>query len=255
VLHIFILSLFPRMFEGPFRESIVSRAVEKGLVSIDIRNTRDYATDKHRTVDDYPYSGGPGMVMKPGPLFDAVESVMGSIRGAEPEAEGKPRVILVTPQGRLFTQDMARELATERNLVFVCGHYEGVDERVRQHLVTDEISIGDFVLTGGELPAMVIVDAVVRLLPGALGDQASAEDDSHSHGLLQHPLYTRPPSYKGMDVPEILLSGDHQKVAKWQRKQSLLRTLERRPDLIEKAELTPKEREWIEAIREGRLAP
>lgn len=253
-MHIYMLSLFPKMFEGPFNESIVKRAVDRGLVQIDIYNIRDYAQDKHKVVDDYPYGGGAGMVMKPEPLFDAVEAVKkniasqvhkeGSLSGGE--AQDSTSVILLTPQGRLFQQKMAGELAQKPNLILVCGHYEGVDERVREHLVTDEISIGDYVLTGGELAAMVVVDAVVRLLPGALGSSASAEDGSHVMGLLQYPQYTRPPSFRGWEVPATLLSGNHDAIARWRRKQSILRTLKRRPDLLMQAPLTDEERQFVE---------
>ncbi|MDP2728491.1 MAG: tRNA (guanosine(37)-N1)-methyltransferase TrmD [Dehalococcoidia bacterium] len=232
-MRIDILALFPAMFRGPFEESIVKRAVEKGLVEIYLHDIRDFAVDKHRTVDDAPFGGGPGMVMKPDPLFAAVESL---------ELPPGTPVILLSPQGRLFRQTIAEELAAHERLVLICGHYEGVDERVLEHLVTDEISIGDYILTGGEIPAMVLVDAVVRLLPGALGSEESLRSDSLSSGLLQFPLYTRPADFRGLKVPDILLSGNHPEIARWRRRQSLLRTLKRRPDLLEGAELTDEEK-------------
>ena len=239
-----ILTLFPEMFRGPFEESIVKRAIDKGLIEITIHNIRDFSTDKHRTVDDYPYGGGPGMVMKPDPLFSAVESL---------ELPPETPVVLLDPQGRLFNQGVALELARHQRLVLICGHYEGVDERVRKHLVTHEISIGDYILTGGEIPAMVLVDAVVRLVPGVVGSEESIQTDSLSSGLLQYPLYTRPADFRGWKVPEILLSGNHGEIASWRREQSLLRTLERRPDLLETAELTVGERAEVGRCRAGDL--
>ena len=235
-MRIDIFTIFPEMFESPFNASIIKRAREKGLVEIRTHNIRDYATDKHKTTDDAPYGGGGGMVMKPEPIFRAVESVRG---------EDECPVILLSPQGRLFKQAVAEELAREERLMFICGRYEGVDERVRQYLATDEISIGDYVLSGGELPAMVIVDAVVRLLPGALGYERSAIEDSHATGLLEGPHYTRPLEFRGWRAPDILRSGHHAKVAEWRRRQSLLRTLQRRPDLLATAPLTEKERAWL----------
>lgn len=216
-----IVTLFPEMFE-PLRQSILGRAVEQGQLLIRYANPRDFTSDRHRTVDDYPYGGGPGMVMKPEPIFLAVESV------ATPDAS----VILMSPAGRVFNQQIAAELATRSHLILICGHYEGVDDRVREHLATDEISIGDYVLTGGELAAMVIIDAVARLLPGVLGHAESAGDESHSHGLLEYPQYTRPPEFRGWPVPERLLSGHHAEIAKWRRRQALETTAARRPDLM-----------------------
>ncbi len=233
-MRIDILSLFPKMFEGPFGESIVRRAIDRGLVSVFIHNIREFAHDKHHTVDDYPYGGGTGMVLKPEPLFEAVESIKGQIDG-----ESAP-VILLTPQGRLFCHDIALELSKQDNLILICGHYEGVDERVREHVATDEISIGDYVLTGGELAAMVVADAVVRLLPGVLGSQQAATDDSYVNGLLEYPHYTRPPAYRGWEVPAVLLSGDHQRIARWRSEQAARRTLERRPDLVRKTAVSEK---------------
>jgi tRNA (guanine37-N1)-methyltransferase len=217
-----ILTLFPRMFEGPLDESIVKRAREGGLVQICVHNLRDFTHDKHHVVDDKPYGGGPGMLMKPEPIFEAVEQ----LRRAD------SCVVLMTPQGAPFTQGRAQELAKKPHLIVICGHYEGVDERVREALVDEEVSIGDYVLTNGALAAVVVVDAVVRLLPGVLGDEQSAGDDSFASGLLEGPQYTRPPEYHGMRVPDVLLSGDHAAVAKWRTEQARQRTKERRPDLL-----------------------
>ena len=216
-MHIDILTLFPQMFPGPFGASILKRAIDRNMVSIDIHNIRDYTHNKHHTVDDYAYGGGAGMLLKPEPIFEAVESVK------KQGVEVLP-VILLTPQGRLFSQHIAQELSTFSHLILICGRYEGVDERVREHLVTDEISIGDYVLGGGELAAMVVVEAVVRLLPGVLGSEDSLVDDSHVGGLLEYPQYTRPAVYRGWSVPEILLSGNHARIAEWRREQSIQRT-------------------------------
>ncbi len=240
-MRIDILTLFPGMFAGPFDESIVKRAVERGLVEINIHNIRDYTTDKHHVVDDYPYGGGSGMVMKPEPIFAAVEAVKGT-------GESNARVVLMSPQGRTFSQKIAKELAQIPHLIVICGHYEGIDERVREHLVDDEISIGDFILTGGELPAMVVVDSVVRLLEGALGSPESAEDESFSAGLLEYPQYTRPACFRDWDVPEVLLSGHHGEIGKWRRHQAILNTLRRRPDLLKEADLTEEERRWLAGL-------
>jgi tRNA (guanine37-N1)-methyltransferase len=221
-----ILTLFPQMFEAPFSFGIFKRAIDNAVVEVNVRNIRDYTHDKHHTADDTPYGGGAGMVLKAAPIFEAVEATKES-------PEEKPDIILLTPQGRVFNQQIAQELAQKRHLVFICGHYEGEDERVREHLATDEISIGDYVVTGGELPAMVVIDAVLRLIPGVLGSEESARDDSHAGGLLEYPQYTRPEEFRGWKVPEILLSGDHAKIARWRREQSVKRTLERRPELLE----------------------
>ncbi|UCH86188.1 MAG: tRNA (guanosine(37)-N1)-methyltransferase TrmD [Dehalococcoidia bacterium] len=237
-MRIDILTIFPGMFSGPFEESIVKRAVEKGLVQIFLHDIRDYASDKHRTVDDYPFGGGQGMLMKPEPLFAAVEDVQG-------QAAERGPIVLLTPQGRLFDQEVAVELARQDRLIVICGHYEGVDARVHEHLATDEISIGDYVLSGGELAAMVVVDAVVRQIPGALGSPLSSGDDSFAQGLLEHPQYTRPAEFRGMSVPEVLLSGNHGEIARWRRRQSLLRTAQNRPDLLASAELTEEEKQWL----------
>ncbi len=238
-----ILTLFPRIFEGPFRESIVAKAIEAELVTVVVHNLRDYATDKHRTTDDVPYGGGGGMVMKPEPIFRAVEMVLG-------EERPSTRVILLSPQGQLFTQELAWELAAQKRILLICGRYEGVDERVRQHLVDDEISIGDYVLTGGEIPAMVVVDSVIRLLPGVLGDPGAAMKNSHARGLLEHPQYTRPAVFRGYPVPDLLLSGDHAKIARWRRREAIRRTFERRPDLLKGAELTEEDKEYLRELEE-----
>ena len=232
-MHITILTLFPEVFASPLSSSIVGRAVERGLAVIDIRDIRDFAHDRHRTADDYAYGGGPGMLMKPEPLIEAIEAARAS--------PVPPKVVLMSPLGRTFDQSVAAELAGEPHLALVCGHYEGVDERVRQHAVDDEISLGDFVMTGGEPAAWAIVDAVVRLLPGVLGDPGSPITDSFAAGLLQYPQYTRPEEYRGLHVPPVLLSGDHGRIARWRRNQSLRRTDELRPDLIERAGVTPEE--------------
>jgi tRNA (guanine37-N1)-methyltransferase len=239
-MHIHILTLFPNMFTAPFGESIVRRAIDRGLVQIAFYNIRDYATDRHHIVDDSPYGGGPGMVLKPEPLFKAVEAVLG-----EKGESVLPPVLLLTPQGRLFNQQAAQELARYREMVLICGHYEGVDERVREHLVTDEISIGDYILSGGELAAMVVVDAVVRQLPGVLGSEASVVEDSHVGGLLEYPQYTRPRSFRGWEVPEVLISGNHAAIARWRREHSLRRTIRRRPDLLARAALSEEERRLV----------
>ena len=223
------------MFVSPFDCSIIKRARECGLVEVVVHNIRDYTHDKHRTVDDYAYGGGPGMVLKPEPIFEAVESIKKQV-----DYSGLP-IILLTPQGRLFTQQVASELALHQNIMLVCGHYEGVDERVREHLITDEFSIGDYVLSGGELAAMVVVDAVVRLIPGVLGSPLSFHSDSHSNGLLEYPQYTRPEVYRSWSVPAVLLSGNHGEIARWRRQQAILRTLKRRPDLAKQANLSTEE--------------
>jgi tRNA (guanine37-N1)-methyltransferase len=225
-----VFTLFPETFTPYLQASILQKAADRGLVEITLYNIRDWARDKHHTTDDTPYGGGGGMVMKPEPVFDAVESVL----GPEPACP----VVLLTPQGRVFNHSIAEELVQHEKLALLCGRYEGVDERIRTGLVTDEISIGDFVLTGGELPAMIIIDAVSRLIPGVLGDPDGAADDSHASGLLEYPHYTRPPEFRGQAVPDILLSGDHAKIEKWRREQSLLRTLRRRPDLLKNSPLT-----------------
>ncbi|MDQ0899839.1 MULTISPECIES: tRNA (guanosine(37)-N1)-methyltransferase TrmD [unclassified Paenibacillus] len=238
-----VLTLFPEMFEGVFSSSILGKARDKGIVALNTVNFRDYSNNKHNTVDDYPYGGGGGMVLKPEPIFAAVENL--PIHQEDGQDPVKPRVILMCPQGETFTQKKAEELSNEQHLVFICGHYEGYDERIRQYLVTDELSIGDYVLTGGELPAMVVIDSVVRLLPGVLGNEMSAVTDSFSTGLLEYPHYTRPAKFRDWDVPEMLLSGHHENVKRWRRKESLFRTLERRPDLLVGRELSKEEKAWV----------
>lgn len=240
-----VFTLFPEVFEPYLQASILLRARQRGLVEVILHNIRDWATDRHRMTDDEPYGGGGGMVMKPEPIFAAVEGVLGS--------PPKCRVILLTPQGRMFTQSLALELAAPAlgaysgppHLALLCGRYEGVDERVRQHLVTDEISIGDYVLTGGELPALVLIDAITRLIPDVLGDPDAVWKDSHASGLLEHPHYTRPADFRGWRVPEVLLSGNHARIARWRREQALRRTWQRRPDLLDNAPLSDEDREVL----------
>jgi tRNA (guanine37-N1)-methyltransferase len=269
-----VFTLFPAIFEGPLQESILKRAIEAGLIEVRLHNIRDFATDKHHVTDDYPYGGGGGMVMKPEPIFAAVEAVLGGMKdeggrmkdeggGMEDESpqsairspqsairhpQSKIPIILLTPQGRLFDQSVARELAQHDRLALICGRYEGVDERVCEHLATDEISIGDYVLTGGELAALVIVDAVSRLRPGVLGDPDASFDDSHSDGLLEYPQYTRPADFRGWKVPEMLLSGHHAEIERWRRRQSLVRTAQRRPDLLQQAHLSEEEQRLLEDL-------
>ena len=247
-MRIDVLTLFPQMFAAPFEFGIFQRAIDNGLMNINVHNIRDYTHDKHHTADDYPYGGGAGMVLRPGPIFEAVEAIRDSI----PEEERNFPVVLLTPQGRLLSQGVALELSRQPHLVFICGHYEGVDERVREHLATDEISIGDYVLTGGEVPALVVIDAVLRLLPGVLGSEASPLEDSHASGLLEYPQYTRPPDFRGWKVPEVLLSGNHAEIAKWRREQVIRRTLERRPDLIDKANLGREDKKLVERLTADR---
>ncbi len=237
-MRIDILTLFPGMVSGPLEESIVKRAAESGIVEIQVHDIRDWAHGKHRVADDYTYGGGPGMVMKPEPVFAATEAVV------EMSTERGP-IILMTPIGRRFDHDVALELAEEKRIVLICGHYEGFDARIHDHLATDELSVGDYVLSGGELPALVVVEAVVRQLPGALGCADSAAEDSFAHGLLEAPQYTRPPEYRGWDVPEMLLSGHHQEIDGWRRRRNLLLTAQRRPDLLRSAELSDDERKWL----------
>jgi tRNA (guanine37-N1)-methyltransferase len=232
-----VFSLFPEVFEPYLQTSIVQRARQHGLLQVALHNIRDWTTDRHRTTDDMPYGGGGGMVMKAEPVFASVEAVL----GRPPTCP----VVLLTPQGRVFNHQVAAELAQQPRLALICGRYEGFDERIRQHLATDQISVGDFVLSGGELPALVLIDAITRLIPGALGDPTGAEDDSHASGLLEYPHYTRPPEFRGWRVPDILLSGDHGRIAAWRRQQALLRTLARRPDLLETASLTDAERKSL----------
>jgi tRNA (guanine37-N1)-methyltransferase len=228
-MHFDIFTLFPAMFQGPLTESILKRAQDRDLLHIDLHNIRDATTDKHHIVDDYTYGGGAGMVMKPDPIFAAVEAVH----------QGGP-IIYLTPQGRLFNQKIAHELALEPRITLLCGHYEGIDERICQHLVTDEISIGDYVLTGGELAAIILVDAVSRLVPGVL-TEGSATEESHSNNLLEYPQYTRPPEFRGWGIPDVLLSGHHANIVRWRRKEAIRRTRQRRPDLFAKLDLSSKQ--------------
>jgi len=246
-----ILTLFPGMFEGPFGESMLRRGADRGHISIHVHNIRDYAQGRHHVTDDTPYGGGAGMVMKPDPIFACAEAVLALAREAGDDAADADRaIVLMSPQGRLFDQTAAEELARRRHLVLICGHYEGVDERVREHLATDQLSVGDYVLTGGELPAMVVVDAVARLVPGVLGAAESLDEESVSSGLLEYPHYTRPPDFRGWGVPDVLLSGNHAVIARWRREQALRRTLARRPDLLARAELSATDLRLLERIRE-----
>jgi tRNA (guanine37-N1)-methyltransferase len=244
-MRIDVLTLFPEMFSGVFGTSILGKARDKGIVSLSTVNFRDFSGNKHNTVDDMPYGGGGGMVLKAEPIFGAVEHLLGQQKESQSEGDRKPRIILMCPQGTPFNQQIAQKLSSESHLIFICGHYEGYDERIREFLVTDELSVGDYVLTGGELPAMVVIDAVARLLPGVLGNDQSAITDSFSDGLLEYPHYTRPAEFRGWKVPDALLSGHHAEIEKWRRRESIKRTLERRPDLLEHAELTPQERNWL----------
>jgi tRNA (guanine37-N1)-methyltransferase len=246
-MRIDILTLFPQMFEVPFSFGIFKRAIDNGLVSLNLYNIRDYTHDKHHTADDYPYGGGAGMVLKPEPIFEAVEAIKTDVN----DEKGELPVILLTPQGRLFSQRIALELSQYRHLILICGHYEGVDERVREHLATDEISIGDYVLTGGEVPAMVVLDAVLRLVPGVLGSEESPLEDSHASGLLEYPQYTRPADYRGWSVPEVLLSGNHARIARWRREQVIRRTLERRPELLNKVNLGVEDKNLVERLTDN----
>lgn len=241
-----LVTIFPGILDGPFKESMIKRAVDKGLVEINLVDLRTYTHDRHHQVDDAPYGGGYGMILKPEPLFEAIDQLKAN------SGSDSSLVILLTPQGRKFDQTLAYQLAKEKHLVLICGRYEGIDERVCEALVDDEISIGDFVLTGGELAAAVLVDAVVRLLPGFLAEEASA-NESFADSLLEHPHYTRPPVYREMEVPSVLLSGNHGEIARWRRQQSIKRTYERRPDLLEKAELKPREKVYLESLKKQQL--
>ena len=242
-----VFTLLPEVFSPYLESSILLRARQRGLIDVRLHNIRNYAHDKHHTTDDTPYGGGGGMVMKPEPVFEAVESVLGV--GSDPTQHAPIPIILLTPQGRVFTQRVAEEFARHERIALLCGRYEGVDERIREHLVTDEISVGDYVLTGGELPALLVIDAVSRLIPGVLGDPTGAEDDSHSMGLLEYPHYTKPSEFRGWKVPEVLLSGDHGKIEKWRREQALTRTFKKRPDMIERAELSKEDKKILERLK------
>src|SRR5699024_9654447 len=240
-MHIDILTLFPDMFSSVFNESILKKARDNEKFTYNLVDFRNFSTNRHHKVDDYPYGGGAGMVLTPQPIFDAVESLIQN-------GDHTPRIILMCPQGERYTQQKAEELAQEEQLIFICGHYEGYDERIRKHLVTDEISIGDYVLTGGELGAMVAIDSIVRLLPDVLGNENSAIEDSFSTGLLEHPQYTRPANFRGMKVPEVLLSGHHEKINEWRKKESLRRTYERRPELLKDYKTSESEKLYLNEI-------
>jgi tRNA (guanine37-N1)-methyltransferase len=261
-----VFTLLPEIFPPYLDNSIMKRARERGLINVRVHNIRDYTHDKHHTTDDTPYGGGGGMVMKPEPVFEAIETVLGLSNSTtditdasrtenlqENAVDSVPSVvntipiILLTPQGRVFNQSIAKELSQHKRIVLLCGRYEGIDERIREHLVTDEISIGDYVLTGGELPALILIDAIARLLPDVLGDPTGAEDDSHAMGLLEYPHYTRPPEFRGWKIPEVLLTGAHAKIDKWRREQALLRTLKKRPDMLAKADLTKEDKKFVES--------
>lgn len=250
MMNFYILTLFPEMVSSGLHTSIIGRAVSRELLSIQTINIRDYAFNKHQSVDDYPYGGGAGMLMQAEPVYLAYEAVVEKIKSRQPEPKytKKPRVIYLSPQGKTFSQGMAKELAGEEDLIFLCGHYEGIDERVLEEIVTDYVSIGDYVLTGGELPAMVMVDTISRLVPGVLHNDISAESESFQDYLLEYPQYSRPEVWHGKKVPEVLLSGHHANIQKWKRQQSILRTKERRPDLLEHCELTEAERSWLEKL-------
>jgi len=245
-----VFTLLPEVFPPYLESSILKRAAQRGLIEVRVHNIRDYTHDKHHVTDDTPYGGGGGMVMKPEPIFEAIETVLGlASQQTPPEPAPNIPIILLTPQGRVFNQRVAEELSGHERIALLCGRYEGVDERVREHLITDEISIGDYVLTGGELPALMIIDAVSRLLPGVLGDPTGAEDDSHAMGLLEYPHYTKPAEFRGWRVPEVLVSGDHAKIDKWRREQALTRTNNKRPDMLDKAELSEKDKKFIQGLR------
>ena len=244
-----ILTLFPEMVMNGLNTSIIGRAVNAGLLSIEAVNIRDYAFNKHQSVDDYPYGGGAGMLMQAEPVYLAHEAVAEKIRSRRPSGQSCPRTVYLSPQGDVFDQKMAEELAQEEDLILLCGHYEGIDERVLEEVVTDYVSIGDYVLTGGELPAMVMVDAISRLVPGVLHNDVSAEFESFQDNLLEYPQYSRPEEWHGKKVPSVLLSGHHANIEKWRREQSIIRTYERRPDLLEKCELTEKEKQWLNSYK------
>jgi len=249
-----VFTLLPEVFPSYLDTSILKKARERGLITVHVHNIRDYTHDKHHTTDDTPYGGGGGMVMKPEPVFEAIETVLGiASPPSTPEPESNIPIILLTPQGRVFNQTIAKELSQHKKIALLCGRYEGIDERIRENLVTDQISIGDYVLTGGEIPALILIDAVSRLLPDVLGDPTGAEDDSHAMGLLEYPHYTRPPEFRGSKVPDVLLSGDHKKIDKWRREQALLRTLHKRPEMLETAELTKEDKKFLEGLKEQEI--
>jgi tRNA (guanine37-N1)-methyltransferase len=239
-----IITILPEIFHAYLSESILKRALQKKLLDVKVYNLRDFTTDKHRTVDDYPYGGGPGMVMKIEPIYNAVQAI---------KADGLERfTVMLSPQGKAFNQKMAESLSEEkRRILFICGRYEGIDERVRESLVDEEISIGDYVMTGGELAALVIIDSVARLIPGVLGDEESAKEESFTWGILDYPHYTRPPEFMGMKVPEVLLSGNHKEIWRWRRREAIKRTLQRRPDILKSVELSREDKEILEDINRG----
>jgi tRNA (guanine37-N1)-methyltransferase len=249
-----VFTLLPEVFPSYLETSILKRARDRGLIDVRVHNIRDYTHDKHHVTDDTPYGGGGGMVMKPEPVFEALETVLG-LNPTEESDQTPPMpasnipIILLTPQGRVFNQGIAKELSAHPHIALLCGRYEGIDERIREHLVTDEISIGDYVLTGGEIPALILIDAISRLLPNVLGDPTGAEDDSHAMGLLEYPHYTRPPEFRGWKAPDVLLSGDHAKIDKWRREQALERTFRKRPDMLEKAELSREDKKFLEKLQ------
>lgn len=240
-----VMTLFPEMFSGPLDDSMIQRAKEKNIVDLEYINIRDYADNKHKKVDDYPYGGGPGMVMAPQPIFDCYNQIVKAtgLKGGE-----RPRVIYLSPKGEIFNQRVAIELSKEKFIIMLCGHYEGVDQRVIDEIVTDEISIGDYVLTGGEIPAMVLIDSITRLLPGVLSQSQCYEDETFYSGLLEYPQYTRPASFRGLEVPGVLISGNHKKIDEWRRKESLRLTYKRRPELLKNTELTDGDKEFLKSI-------
>lgn len=245
-MNFYILTLFPEMIQSTMSHSIIGKAQSENKINIECINIRDFAGNKHGQVDDYPYGGGAGMVMQPQPIYDAYKSIIS-------KHSISPKVIYMSPQGRIFSQSIAKELSQEQNLIILCGHYEGIDQRVIDEIVTDEISIGDYILTGGELAAMVVIDAVSRLIPGVLGKVESFEEESFSNHLLEYPQYTRPPVFRDRKVPEVLLSGHHAKIEKWRKEQSILRTWQKRPDLLEKANLNPKEIQFLNQLKTNNL--
>lgn len=240
-----VMTLFPEMFSGPLDDSMIQRAKEKNIVDLEYINIRDYADNKHKKVDDYPYGGGPGMVMAPQPIFDCYNQIVKATGLKEDE---RPRVIYLSPKGKIFNQRMAIELSKEKFIIMLCGHYEGVDQRVIDEIVTDEISIGDYVLTGGEIPAMVLIDSITRLLPGVLSQSQCYEDETFYSGLLEYPQYTRPASFRGLEVPGVLISGNHKKIDEWRRRESLRLTYKRRPELLKNTELTDGDKEFLKSI-------
>jgi len=249
-MEIHILTLFPNMFTGPFQDSIIARAVEKHIVEINIHNIRDYSSGKHKSVDDLPFGGGGGMVLKPEPLFIAIENIRNTIKAKHEGKNVNVEVLLLSPQGDVLNQELVINLSKTEAFIIICGHYEGIDQRVIDELVDREVSIGDYVLTGGEIPAMALIDSLVRLLPGSVGDRMSIEDDTHHNGLLQFPQYTRPSSFRGLEVPSILLSGSHMNIYEWRRRESLRRTLSRRPDLLSKLDLNENDKSLLNHLGE-----